>query len=212
MKERVKRAPGRPKRADLDGNMDTEQKILCEAAGLFLKSGYAAVSISMITDAVGITKPTLYHYFPDKETLFTAVMCKKLEFAGTHIQRGIAKGGNVRERLTSLAAGFFHYASMSMQPLMRDVDEQLRPELTERVYQTMHREIVKPLQNLLQEGMEQGELVARAADIPILVDLWLGMLDTLAKYCHKDASREEIYQLAEKVVTLFMDGIAAVKQ
>ncbi|MFC7441495.1 TetR/AcrR family transcriptional regulator [Laceyella putida] len=192
--------------------MDTEQKILCEAAGLFLKSGYAAVSISMITDAVGITKPTLYHYFPDKETLFAAVMCKKLEFAGMHIQRGIAEGGTVRRRLTCLAKGFFHYASMSMQPLMRDVDEQLRPELVERVYQTMHRAIVKPLQKLLQEGMEQGELVPQADQIPILVDLWLGMLDTLAKHCRKGVTEEEIGQLAEMVVAVFMDGIAKGKR
>lgn len=208
LKDRVKRAPGRPRRSDLEGTMDTEQKILCEAAGLFLKSGYAAVSISMITDAVGITKPTLYHYFPDKETLFAAVVCKKLELAGTHIQRGIAKGGSVRQRLICLATGFFHYASMSMQPLMRDVDEQLRPDLTERVHLTLHRAIVKPLQDLIQEGVEQGEVRAQAEQIPMLVELWLGMLDTLAKHCRKETDAEEIGRLAEMAVTVFMDGIA----
>ena len=53
---------------------DTREYIIDEAYKLFLTHSYEAVSISMISEAIGFTKGALYHHFRNKEELFRAVI------------------------------------------------------------------------------------------------------------------------------------------
>ena len=55
---------------------DTKDFIIDEAYKLFLNHSYEAVSISMISDAIGFTKGALYHHFRNKEELYRAVIDK----------------------------------------------------------------------------------------------------------------------------------------
>ena len=55
---------------------DTRDFIIDEAYKLFLTQSYEAVSISTISDAIGLTKGALYHHFTNKEDLFKAVIDK----------------------------------------------------------------------------------------------------------------------------------------
>ena len=55
---------------------DTRDFIIDEAYKLFLNHSYEAVSISMISDAIGFTKGALYHHFRNKEELYRAVIDK----------------------------------------------------------------------------------------------------------------------------------------
>lgn len=57
---------------------DTRECIIDQAFGLFLSSSYEAVSISDISQAIGLTKGALYHHFTNKEELFIAVIDKYL--------------------------------------------------------------------------------------------------------------------------------------
>jgi len=52
---------------------NVKQTILEKALDLFSVKGYEGVSVSELTEAAGITKPTLYYYFNSKEGLFDAV-------------------------------------------------------------------------------------------------------------------------------------------
>ncbi|MCL2185186.1 MAG: TetR/AcrR family transcriptional regulator [Treponema sp.] len=52
-----------------------KQTIMDKALTLFSAKGYEGVPVSELTEAAGITKPTLYYYFKSKEGLFDAV-CK----------------------------------------------------------------------------------------------------------------------------------------
>jgi len=53
---------------------DTREYIIDEAYKLFLNHSYEAVSISMISEAIGFTKGALYHHFRNKQELFRAVI------------------------------------------------------------------------------------------------------------------------------------------
>lgn len=53
---------------------DTRDFIIDEAYKLFLNNSYEAVSISTISEAIGLTKGALYHHFRNKEELFRAVI------------------------------------------------------------------------------------------------------------------------------------------
>jgi len=49
--------------------MKTKEIIFISAAELFSSKGYKSVSVREICNKAGITKPVLYYYFEDKETL-----------------------------------------------------------------------------------------------------------------------------------------------
>ncbi|MGF1513481.1 MAG: TetR/AcrR family transcriptional regulator [Elainellaceae cyanobacterium] len=55
---------------------DKAEAILMGALQVFMADGYAAASMNRIASAAGVSKPTLYSYFQDKEGLFVALIQK----------------------------------------------------------------------------------------------------------------------------------------
>jgi AcrR family transcriptional regulator len=53
---------------------DTHKTIVQAASRLFLSRGYAATSMDLIAERASVTKRTIYGYFPDKRSLFLAVI------------------------------------------------------------------------------------------------------------------------------------------
>jgi AcrR family transcriptional regulator len=67
----------RPRAADYD---DHRAQILQSAAALFAQRGYSAATMAEVAAACGVSKPTLYHYFQDKQALL-------LDIVATHVAR-----------------------------------------------------------------------------------------------------------------------------
>ncbi|MCU1549130.1 MAG: TetR/AcrR family transcriptional regulator [Arthrobacter sp.] len=63
----------------LDGQLPPKTRLLRAAAELLANSGGSAVSTRQITQLAGVTAPTLYHHFGDKEGLFDAVVAAGFE-------------------------------------------------------------------------------------------------------------------------------------
>ena len=58
---------------------DGRDRILDEAAALFLEHGYEAASLRRIADAVGMQAASIYHHFGSKEDLLEAILRRGLE-------------------------------------------------------------------------------------------------------------------------------------
>ena len=58
---------------------DLQQRILDEAARLFITLGYGGASMRKIAAAVGVSKAALYYHFEDKEALLLAIIVANLE-------------------------------------------------------------------------------------------------------------------------------------
>jgi AcrR family transcriptional regulator len=48
---------------------DARERIVNAACELFFKQGYHSTSVDQVIAAAGVSKPTVYHYFPTKEDL-----------------------------------------------------------------------------------------------------------------------------------------------
>ena len=57
---------------------DTRRLIVDRAAEQFALWGYSGASISGIAAAVGVSKPTLYHHFTDKEEIYVEIVTSVL--------------------------------------------------------------------------------------------------------------------------------------
>lgn len=67
--------PSIPRRQQ--NRLDRERAILDAALRVFAAQGYSGASMDAVAAGAGVTKPTLYSYFPSKESLFQAMMLGK---------------------------------------------------------------------------------------------------------------------------------------
>src|ERR1700674_4986058 len=88
------RSKGRPRAFDVDQALD-------RALHLFWRKGYEGTSLSDLTRAMGINRPSLYAAFGDKETLFRKALDRYVEgpdaYLGEALKQPTARA--VTERL-----------------------------------------------------------------------------------------------------------------
>jgi AcrR family transcriptional regulator len=77
-------AMGRPREFDPDQALD-------RALRVFWRSGYEGASIADLTEAMGITKPSLYAAFGNKEELFRKALDRYVDGPGGYVQVALAK-------------------------------------------------------------------------------------------------------------------------
>lgn len=77
-------AMGRPREFDIDHALE-------QALHLFWRKGYEGTSITDLTEAIGITKPSLYAAFGNKEELFRKAFDRYVDGPGGYVQVALAK-------------------------------------------------------------------------------------------------------------------------
>jgi len=101
----------------MDEKSGVKQTILKKALELFSAKGYEGVSVSELTEASGITKPTLYYYFGSKEGVFEAVCQSNYALLNALITENAAYSPNPKSysediflTLTKISAAYFSFA------------------------------------------------------------------------------------------------------
>ncbi|MBR1141695.1 TetR/AcrR family transcriptional regulator [Bradyrhizobium sp. AUGA SZCCT0431] len=77
-------AMGRPREFDVDTALDL-------ALQVFWRKGYEGASIADLTETMGITKPSLYSAFGNKEELFRKALDRYVDGPGGYFQVALAK-------------------------------------------------------------------------------------------------------------------------
>src|SRR5512147_2057268 len=90
--------------------LDNHAKILTCALQLFATRGYDAVGVQEIVDAVGIAKPTLYHFFGSKEGVLQALLTENFAEQYERVKQAAAYAGDLPLTLTKIAQAYFRYA------------------------------------------------------------------------------------------------------
>lgn len=83
--------------------LDTRSVMIEAAAKLFAERGFDATSMDALAAAAGVTKPTLYRYFDNKEALFAAALQSLLEQLPSPEAMILKQPGTLRDRLTAIA-------------------------------------------------------------------------------------------------------------
>jgi len=90
----------RPLAAD---HFEKRKAILASAAEMFARHGYDRASMAMIAGGAGISKPLLFHYWTDKESLLYDVLAQHLEHL-VDLARNVGRmEGEPRDKLETLA-------------------------------------------------------------------------------------------------------------
>ncbi len=150
---------------------ENAERILQEGWIMFQQKGYRGVTLDELCLRCKITKPTLYYYFEDKETLFVQVLKFKLQ----GFREVIEKPGGLAERLAATAEVILESFITDYNALLRDREHIKRPEYQQLIRDAFHNELFGPLNRLMKNGMAQGEL--RAGQPEMLTLVYLGMVN-----------------------------------
>ena len=84
----------------------SKAQILELAIPLFAQCGYAGVSMRDIADAVGLQAASLYHHFPDKQTLYLQAMAHAFEDKARGFAEALTVTGTPENRLADFVQTF----------------------------------------------------------------------------------------------------------
>lgn len=141
------------------------------AREVFLRDGFEGASVDDIARAAGVSKATLYSYFPDKRLLFMEVATRQCkEQAQTSIEN-IDSSHPPREVLSRVAAQFlgFIYSEMGQRIFRICVAEADRfPQLGQEFYHSGPMIMRTAVVDYLREAVDRNEL--RIADFDLAAD------------------------------------------
>ena len=136
------------------------QQILTGAADVFMRSGFNGASMDKIAQAAGVSKGTLYVYFPGKEQLFEACIENKRRM---HSQLLLDLDGSktIEEELTIYGLSFARFITdpqliLAMRTVI-GIAEQM-PELGSQYYERGPNWGVSRLADFLAARVESGVL------------------------------------------------------
>lgn len=92
-------------------SITTKNKILTSAAELFAKHGYYKVSVREICEKAEITKPSLYYYFKDKETLLEELMNETQRCVDSLVVKHVEKESRLPEILNGIVEVYLEFLS-----------------------------------------------------------------------------------------------------
>jgi len=157
------------------------EEILCAAAKLFARHGYADTDTQLLADKLGVGKRTLYRYFPSKEDLFLAAVDRAMHMVRRQVDAGMVA---IMDPLDQIAEAIRIYlAFFAAHPDVVELLIQERAQFKDRKTPTYfeHREANIErwralYRSLIAEGRIRDMPVERITDV--LSDLVYGTMFT----------------------------------
>ncbi|MGW8202237.1 TetR/AcrR family transcriptional regulator [Sphingomonas bisphenolicum] len=151
--------------------------ILRASIKLFGKNGYHATSFADIADYLGVTKPTIYHYFKNKETLLFA--CFHIGF--DKIKECLADSRDETETgLQQLRSFLLRYAISASDPFVSCIAKASVSDLSnenQEHFQQIKRDIDAMIQRIIVIGIDDGSIYVE--DVRIASFLAAGAINTI---------------------------------
>jgi len=157
---------------------DRRNLIMDTAAEHFFQEGFSSVSVADIASRVGMSKKTLYVYFPGgKEELLRAVMDNMLEGIRAEMQAIIGGPGNFLETLDNLMAFLPRRLALLNRPMMRDLQRHA-PHIWRRIEKFRRERLSTEFRALISRGREEGH-VRGDIDIDIFLKTFIGAVEAV---------------------------------
>ena len=186
----------------------TAANIAERAAELFAAKGFSATSIREITEAVGVTKPTLYYHFGSKDGLVRHIHETVNSFFENTVQTAKESDLSLRDALPKLATTFFEFADTHPATVRLMLRLQHLPPDESRIADLEAAQIRKleSITQLLQRAIDAGELAPHACESLALT--LLGSLSThiIHRLRQPAESRMSAADAAREMIDLFFQG------
>ncbi|KAA9166527.1 TetR/AcrR family transcriptional regulator [Amycolatopsis acidicola] len=179
-----------------------ENELYEHATRLFAERGFAGTSLQDIADALGITRPALYHYVKSKDELLAKLVTEVTSGPLDELTALAAEGLDPVETLRGIVAVLV--GRRATQPerfrLLIRSEAELPEELTE-AYDKGRRAVLKTIATVIEDGVRAGRF--RPVDARVAALGVLGMCNWVAWWFQpggRDTAEGVTGQLADMAV------------
>lgn len=143
----------------------TKRKIFETSLKLFSEKGYDATSVEEITATVGVAKGTLYYHFKSKEEIFNFLIEEGIKLLINSIEIKISKCDNVLDKIKAVSLIQLKAVSKYENLLTIVLSQTWGNEKINVFCRNKVLEYIEVVQNIVQEGVENGDLVECDSEI-----------------------------------------------
>lgn len=184
-------------------------QVLAGARRVFLRDGFEGASVDDIAREAGVSKATLYSYFPDKRLLFMEVAKSECRRQAEEAEALFDEAAPVAEVLRMAGARIVAFAQSDFgQRMFRMcVAESDRfPALGEEFYQSGPMMVREKLVGVLERAVARGELAVQ--DLPLAADQFAQLckadLHDRAIFGIRGSQPRDVTRVVEGAVAMFM--------
>lgn len=186
---------------------DTRQVILGAAEDLFMRYGYASVSMRRLVEEIAkrrrLTKPAIYYHFADKEALYVAVLLDVAVRQGNQLRAAAAVAGDLRDQLVALATVLAQLRPEALTRMRLDIEQHVGGAARGRLHQSFQDEILGPVLAVFEHAEQQGRLRPMVSPA-VAAAAFLGLVSSLSGY----ALREPETDAAHLAAAIVLEGVA----
>ena len=181
--------------------------ILQAARHLFAHRGYGSTSVREVVTRAGVTKPTLYYWFENKEALY--LECLRATFAELNplVEAALNGPGDFRARLVRFAHDYIQKGlddldGVRLALTATNPSHEKRPEID---LMSFHHTYFGPLERFFADGVDQGTFRTDLDPAFMVVSL-VGALSMHMRGAIEGLPLPDDY--AEQIVDVFLNGVA----
>jgi AcrR family transcriptional regulator len=184
--------------------VQTADKILDTAHGLFMERGYVGVSINDVVRAVGITKPSLYYHYADKQALYAAVAERALRQMGAElIAATSAPELPFAAQLTRVIETIQAHNAEDFRMMRHELRVHLDAGHQERVGRQFYAAMMAPIEALMARGIAQG--ICPDQQPSELAMLFFCIVEA---FTGPEAMAVQLRISAQQITDMFLHGVA----
>jgi len=136
----------------------TRERILRAAYEMFASQGFGRVSMRAVATAAGVTKPALYYYFKDKESLFEECLADFNDEMERTMRAATASAGDVFARVRAVAEALLAGSPFHPVRIHDELAEHVSGGLRRRLRGTFQTVVVAPVVELFTDLQRDGAL------------------------------------------------------
>jgi AcrR family transcriptional regulator len=198
-----------PFRSPAEKAIDRERKrsaLLRAAVRLFNERGFGRTSLEDVASALGVTKPTIYHFLGNKDRVLLECITRGLSELREAADVAAAASGSAQSRLQQFLVT---YARINMTDFgrctIRTQYQDLTPE-SATIFRSLKRQVDHALRSLLRDAMAEGALAQ--TDIGMTAFTVAGALNAPAYWFDPNGAKSAD-QIAVEMVDILMAGLAS---
>jgi AcrR family transcriptional regulator len=189
------------KNTDMVENRRNE--IIDAALKLFANQGYHSTTLDAVASEIGVTKAALYYYFRNKEEIIRVILNRSTDRMKQILRIG-KSSLSAKEKLRQFIIYHVIYGADNTD-LAKIAFEQLNilPKRSREVHKRKQREVVTFLQDLLQQGINDG--IVAVDDTKVVAFAILGMCNW-SYHWYKLQGKLTPNQIADIFINLLENG------
>ncbi len=184
-------------------------RILDEAAALFLRHGYEGTSLRQLADTVGMKAGSLYYHFASKDDLLTEILRRGIDVMQTAFDEAEASTGSARpvDRIEA-------HVRAHLSALFENGPYTAAHVMTFRTAPESVREIVVPLRDAYEARwtemlrlLQADGAIQPTVDVNVIRLVLFGAMNASVEWF--DTDRGNLDRFAAAITTQFWSGVAS---